>query len=412
MIYALAYFTFLYPLVMSLLWLLGAILFKFLRKNRKDVPFHPHEERPPVSVLIPCHNEEQCIRDTIHRIFMVDYPDMEVIAIDDASKDRTLQILEELQQEYHQLRIVRLMSNRGKAAGLTAAATVSKNEYLICIDADAILDKRAIDWMVHHLHKYPRVGAVTGNPKVRNRNGILSILQIGEFACIVGMIKRTQRLLGKVFTVSGVVVGFRKRAILDAGFWSTDMVTEDIDISWKLQLRHWDIRYEPRALCWILCPDTLGGILKQRIRWAQGGCEVILRYWYNLIHWKHFRLWFVYLEYLISVLWCVAFIALAVLGLAALFIPGVSIDGANVLPANPGVVLGLVCLVQFCVGVWMDSKYDPTIRKLIPWLVWFPMAYWVIVLMSTIFGLPKALFKKKGTLAVWESPDRGIKGEL
>ncbi|MCV5198453.1 glycosyltransferase, partial [Escherichia coli] len=76
--------------------------------------------------------------------------------------------------------------------------------------------------------------------------------------------------------VSGVVAAFRRRALAEVGYWSPDMITEDIDISWKLQLRHWSIFFEPRALCWILMPETLKGLWKQRLRWAQGGAEVFL----------------------------------------------------------------------------------------------------------------------------------------
>jgi diketogulonate reductase-like aldo/keto reductase len=66
------------------------------------------------------------------------------------------------------------------------------------------------------------------------------------------MIKRAQRIYGRIFTVSGVVTAFRKEALHRVGYWSLNMVTEDIDISWKLQRDHWGILYAPNALCWIL----------------------------------------------------------------------------------------------------------------------------------------------------------------
>ena len=76
-------------------------------------------------------------------------------------------------------------------------------------------------------------------------------------------------------TLNAGIAAFRRQALADVGYWSPDMITEDIDISWKLQLRHWDIFFEPRALCWILMPETLKGLWKQRLRWAQGGAEVL-----------------------------------------------------------------------------------------------------------------------------------------
>ncbi|WP_282439827.1 glycosyltransferase family 2 protein [Gottfriedia acidiceleris] len=86
-------------------------------------------------------------------------------------------------------------------------------------------------------------------------------------------------MLGKIMTVSGEVSCISKKALVDVGLWNCDMITEDIAVSWKLQERFWDIRYEPRALCWMLVQETLKGIWNQRICWAQVGQEVIMRFW-------------------------------------------------------------------------------------------------------------------------------------
>src|SRR5690606_12132333 len=109
--------------------------------------------------------------------------------------------------------------------------------------------------------------------------------------------KRTQRVYGQVFTVSGVCTAFRLQALHEVGYWDLDMITEDIDITWKLQLAGWTVFYEPRALCWILMPETLKGIWKQRLRWAQGGAEVFRK---NLsIIWmrRHAPLWPLVIDY-------------------------------------------------------------------------------------------------------------------
>ena len=95
----------------------------------------------------------------------------------------------------------------------------------MCIDGDAILDPDSIPWLLKHFETGPRLGAVTGNPRIRTRSTLLGRLQVGEFSSIVGLIKRTQRIYGRLFTVSGVVVMFRRRALLDVGFWSPEMLT-------------------------------------------------------------------------------------------------------------------------------------------------------------------------------------------
>lgn len=81
-----------------------------------------------------------------------------------------------------------------------------------------------------------------------------------------------------------------------SGLLGDDMITEDIDISWKLQLNQWAIFYEPRALCWILMPETLKGLWKQRLRWAQGGAEVFLKNMTRLWRKENFRMWPLFLN--------------------------------------------------------------------------------------------------------------------
>src|SRR3546814_16336829 len=95
--------------------------------------------------------------------------------------------------------------------------------------------------------------------------------------------------------------------------WSLDVVTEDIDPRLKLHRYYWSIFYEPRALCWILMPETLNGLLKQRLRWAQSGAEVFLKNVGNIWSVRHRRLWPMVLEYCLSSIWAFAFVASIVL---------------------------------------------------------------------------------------------------
>ncbi|UGA40609.1 glycosyltransferase [Chromobacterium haemolyticum] len=85
------------------------------------------------------------------------------------------------------------------------ALALARHEYLLCIDGDALLDPYAGKWLMRHFLTSPRVGAVTGNPRIRNRTTLLGRLQVGEFTAIIGLIKRAQRTYGRLFTVSGVI---------------------------------------------------------------------------------------------------------------------------------------------------------------------------------------------------------------
>jgi len=263
---------------------------------------------------------KRLIIETISWLQKTRYPDFEIIAVNDESTDNTGEILDKLSEKIEQLRIIHLESNQGKARGLTLAALSAKNEFLVCIDGDVVLDPWAIHWMIWHLATSPRVGAVTGNPRIRNRTTLLGKVQVGEFSSIIGLIKRAQRVYGRVFTISGAIAAFRRSALQQVGFWDTDMVTEDIAISWKMQLNFWNIRYEPHAMCWLLMPETFKGLWQQRLRWAQGGMEVFTRNFSKLPDWKRRRMVMVTVEYLISAIWAYSVIVIILLWAIGLFI--------------------------------------------------------------------------------------------
>ena len=204
---ALFSFTFYYPLMMAYTWIIGA-LFYYYHRERIDnhLPDDPPElqDYPGISFLVPCHNESVNVIETIESLVRQDYRVFEIIAINDASDDDTGLLLDELAIEHESLRVIHFNVNQGKAMGLRMAAMASRYEFLVCLDGDAILDPHASKWIMRHFLNGPRVGAVTGNPRVRNRTTLLGKIQVGEFSSIIGLIKRAQRIYGRIFTVSGV----------------------------------------------------------------------------------------------------------------------------------------------------------------------------------------------------------------
>ncbi|PCJ37603.1 MAG: poly-beta-1,6 N-acetyl-D-glucosamine synthase [Cellvibrionales bacterium] len=403
-------FALYYPLFMAYLWMAGALIYYF-RWERKEQAQPPHSDTPPpISILVPCHNEGDNALETIEQLLLQNYPSFEIIAINDASTDKTGEILNQLASLHKQVRVIHFNKNMGKAAALNMGAMASNSEFLICIDGDALLDENAASWIMKHFINGPRVGAVTGNPRIRTRSSLLGKIQVGEFSAIIGLIKRAQRVYGRIFTVSGVVSGFRKAALHRVGYWSTDMITDDIDVSWKLQLDHWDIRFEPRAMCWILMPETYSGLLRQRIRWAQGGIEVVLKYFKDMGSWKARRMWVVYIEFITSIFWSFSIIATIILWVLGCFIDlPEEIRVHSLLPSWGGVLLGITCLIQFAISLSIESSYEKNIWKYYFWMIWFPIAYWLINVIAIALGIPRAIFRKQGTPATWVSPDRGIR---
>jgi biofilm PGA synthesis N-glycosyltransferase PgaC len=406
---------------MAVYWMTGSLLF-FNRWEPRGSKPPKLKSYPLISILVPCHNEEKCIRDAILQLASNHYPNFEIIAINDGSNDTTEQILHELSAEIEALKVINLTKNYGKAMALKVGVLSCAADYVMCIDADALLDKDALFWMMQHFQNGPRVGAVTGNPRVINRTSLLGRIQIGEFSAIVGMVKRTQRGVGRIFTISGVNACFRKSALHDVGYWSPDTVTEDIDISWKLQMRRWDIRYEPHALTWILVPENIRALWKQRLRWAQGGYEAAVKFFKEKFTWKNRRMWIVSAEYWLSVAWCYALVfTVACFGAThfsdwfagayqtAGFWPQ-SLRVETLVPGWTGVVLAVVCLAQFAVGLSIDGHYERRgLFRYMFWAIWYPALYWFISAATTVVAVPKGIMKRgKAKHAIWQSPVRAL----
>ncbi len=408
---ALQKFEFGYPFVMAAVWIAGGVFFWWFEE--RSGPDHDRPPRlaryPKAAVIVPCHNEARQIVETIDALRRLSYPNYEIVAVDDGSTDDTGEILGTLAATESRLRVVRLATNRGKATALRAGAEATDAEFLVCVDGDALLDAHALTWMVRALALGPRVGGVTGNPRIRTRSTTLGRLQLGEFSSLVGLIKRAQMVWGRLFTVSGVVCGFRKSALAEVGYWSPDALTDDVDISWRLQLGGWGIRFEPRALCWILMPETLRGLWRQRLRWATGAVQVFLRCLPQLVSGRSHGMWIIAADYLTSVAWAVVTFTLSVWWLVGL-LPGVSlpVTVGGLVPGAWGVTLALMFLLQVAVGMALDLRYEPGIGRYLPSVIAYPVLFWLVILLTVIVGLPRALLRARGRPGTWVSPDRGL----
>jgi poly-beta-1,6-N-acetyl-D-glucosamine synthase len=411
-------FSYYYPLLMAHVWTAGALVFYILYERRSSVGSFkeiPREDWPMVSIIVPCYNEEDNVNEVIGHLLSMDYPNYEIIAVNDGSKDRTGPLLDQLAKQDKRVRVIHQAKNQGKAVGLITAATVARSEYLVCIDGDAVLDHQSIPWLVRHFLSNPSIGAVTGNPRIRNRSTMLGRLQVGEFSSIIGLIKRAQSSYGRIYSVSGVITAFRRSALHDIGYWSVDMMCEDIDITWKLQIQGWLVRYEPHALCWILMPETIMGLWKQRLRWAMGGIQVLFRYSTQLFKPHGLRMLPLYIEYVLSVLW--AYTMTACLLLSAVFF-ALSFMGtgtwsqkwSQLLPAWSGLWLATVCLMQMLLSLVMDRRYEKNLLSVYRTVIWYPIAFWLLAMLTTVWALPKTVLRKKGQRARWVSPDRGYSG--
>jgi len=389
---ALVFFAW-YPILTSLMWIFTSIIYFLRREREEDEAFYELEHFPPVSFLVPAYNEEEHIRASLEGMLAVDYPDFEVLVIDDCSTDGTLDQVMPLVKE-GRVRLLRKLRNEGKAMALNDAVPAARGEILVVMDADAVPDPQLLRAMVPHFRS-PRVGGVTGNPRVANTTTFLAKLQAIEFTSIISLQRRAQRIWGRILTMSGVVGAFHRNAIIDAGLYSPHMATEDIDLTWKLQLRHWDVRYEPRAIVWMKVPRGLKGLWKQRTRWARGLAQVLRRHGSTVTQWQNRRLWPVLAESTLSIAWAYTYTWMVVLWIVS-YMAGYPPVGASPVPNWWGMLIGTVCLLQLLTGVVLDRRYDPRIGRYFGVAVLYPVIYWMLMAVVTTWTTPQALLSKGG----------------
>ena len=410
---ALAVFCFGYPFVMAWYWMAGGLLFRLMRERHEPLPGAPPtlSDYPLVSILLPCHNEQDQAEETFAALAALQYPHWEVVAINDGSTDRTAEMLDNLARRMPQLRVVHLAQNRGKSTALNVGALAARGEILVGIDGDALLDPHALTWFVRRFQAEAKLGGLTGNPRIRNRATLLGRLQVGEFSSVVGLIKRAQTIYGTVFTVSGVICAFRKRALADAGWWSPGALTDDVEVTWRLQLAGWHVAFEPKALCWILMPETLRGLWRQRLRWAEGGMQSVLAATPVMLRRGAWRLLPIWANFMLSVAWAYAMLLGLVLGLVSALFPqwlGEPL-GFSAMPQWWGTVLALTYLLQSAISVAVDSRFEKGIARSLFWVIWYPLVFWLLQTFTAVLGLPRALRRSERAGGTWVSPDRGVR---
>lgn len=393
----------LYPIVSSLVWISTSVLFYFRRERRFDAAFYDLGPNPPlVSVLIPAHNEADVVRRTLDGVLAMDYPNFEVVLVDDASTDATVSRVEDYVVT-GRIRLVQKKQNEGKAMALNDALPALRGELVLVMDADAWPEPELLRYLVPHFRS-ARVGAVTGNPKVANRETFLAKLQIIEFTSIVSVLRRAQRVWGRILTMSGVIGIFRKSALFDAGLYSPEMATEDIDISWKLQKKFYDVRYESRAIVWMQVPPTFARLWRQRVRWAKGLAQIMQRHGGVLWRHRHRRLWPVIAEAVLSVAWAYTAVFLTgfwVVSSAMGYLP----LGISPIPLWWGMLIATLCILQLLTGVLLERRYDPEVLQNFPVAVFYPIVYWMMMALITALATPIAFFRRnrRGEVTRWNT---------
>lgn len=249
----------------------------------------PADKMPLVSIIVPAYNEEINAVRTIESLLNQDYPNLQVVFIDDGSKDNTYLKVSEAFEDNAAVKVF-TKPNGGKAAALNTGIQKAAGEFVICIDADTQLKQDAVSQLMKKFDLAGMngntegqvsagiVGAVAGNVKVGNEVNMITRWQSIEYITSQNFDRRAFDLLNCITVVPGAIGGFRKEAIIKAGGFTTDTLAEDCDLTMRMHRMGYQVRNCNDAISYTEAPETMRQFMKQRFRWSFGVMQCF---------WKH-----------------------------------------------------------------------------------------------------------------------------
>lgn len=237
---------------------------------------------PLISLVVPAYNEGVVIQAAVRSLLQLNYPNYEIIVIDDGSTDDTYEKAMVVAQESSDISVrVVTKRNGGKAEALNTGMTLARGEFILNMDGDTKLSSNTLRACIRHFDN-PRVGAVAGNVKVINRNSIWSKIQALEYVEGLAMARKAQSFMRAVNIIPGPLGMFRKTVLQQVGGYDHDTFAEDCDLTLKMLMHGWHVAYEPSAIAWVETPSRLLDLLKQRYRWTRGILQATTKHSYAL----------------------------------------------------------------------------------------------------------------------------------
>lgn len=237
---------------------------------------------PSVSIVIPAYNEANSIIRCVQSILDSDYPQslIEIIVVNDGSKDRTLELITQFQAE-HQVKNLKIIDqpNLGKAHALNnGMKNHATGELVMCLDSDSSLDKNALKNLGFYFQD-PKVVALSANVKITKTSGLMNLVQTFEYIVCYQM-KRAQTVFNIEYIIGGIGSTFRRSYLAKIGYYDGNTITEDIDLTMKiLQAGNKNVRviYGSKVIAYTQSVLTLSELIRQRYRWKWGRSQTFYK---------------------------------------------------------------------------------------------------------------------------------------
>jgi len=260
--------TYLPAAIISFIFLTVAVLGIMDRRKKRVL-----ENRPQLSFMIPCYNDADSVVQTLRSIYAACGPETDVTVIDDCSTDDSRKRLNALRAELG-FNLVVNPSNLGKSKTLNDHFSLARHEVVVLVDADVIVSRKPLEDALARLQRTD-VGAVSCPYRCANR-GFIPLMQTIEYN-MLSFVQGAYNLFSAIALWGGFIV-IKRAAFVQAGGFTLNAITEDMDLAFKLNQNGWRVE---QSFCPIhtYAPDTLRKWYKQKIRWSSGGLQCFLKYY-------------------------------------------------------------------------------------------------------------------------------------
>jgi len=272
--------------ILRYMLLLFFSILKTIQKSADEEEKLKKREFKRVTIIVPAFNEEVVIEKSLLSLLEQTYPNLEILVVDDGSKDRTYIKAKRLEftKGNKSLKVYR-KKNGGKANAINFGIEHATGELIMVVDADSKLDKNAVLLMASYFND-EEIAAVAGSVYVSNQNSLLTKLQALEYIEGLNMVRNGQAFLKLVNIIPGPIGMFRKNALIEVGMYDDDTFAEDCDVTLKLIAHGYKIEFESDAVAYTEAPEHLLDLIKQRYRWTRGILQAIRKHKKLLWHFK------------------------------------------------------------------------------------------------------------------------------
>ncbi len=261
---------------LSTYYLVFFLLVLFSKKNNLYERKKLKKTNQKVSIIVPAYNEEGKIAYTIRSLKKLNYPNYEVIVVNDGSTDNTgKEALKEIGND----RRFRYFSkkNGGKASALNFGIKKAKGKFVACMDADSVVEKEMFNKTLPYFED-PKVGSVTVTIEVKNTKKFLNKLVEIEFKIGLSLFLKVFSLFNCVFVTPGPFSIYRKSVLEELNGFDENNMTEDLEITYRIHKAGYLIKNAMEAKARTLCPETFKGLYIQRKRWYGGAIQTLFKH--------------------------------------------------------------------------------------------------------------------------------------